>query len=175
MRTARRKNPLESAASLSEAWHGRPSKSIEEVTEKIHTHSVLTKLGRLMEIGIADGKYEIPIAFGKGVTLCSSEDGRQLYLVGGNQEVDVKPFDVPLDKDLVVLGEASSITYWTAKMHLNEEDKTPGPYRHEFADENGERPTVLYECLNHLVLLAGGTYNIKRDMDAGKHSAGIRN
>lgn len=175
---AKRRNPLEAAADLAEAWSGRPAKKVTEITEQLKTHGVLTDLGAMECLEIVDPRderYVIPIKFGRGVRLASSEDGRQLYLVGGDQRVDVEPFGIEMDKDSVVLGQAHAITYCTAKHHLGKADKTPGPYRHVFADEGGEGPMVTYDCLNHLVNFHGGTYEIKRDMDHGRHSAGIRN
>jgi hypothetical protein len=166
---------VDAAADLSQAWHGRPAKSVTEVAEKFHVHSVLTDLGGLEEIGIADGRYEIPLRFGHDTRLCSNEAGTQLYVVGGSQKIDLKAFGLPTDKDCVVLGEAASVTYFSQKMHLGKEDKIPGSYRHVFSEESGgERPVVLYDALNCVVSFAGGVYRIDRDMDGGKFSAGIR-
>lgn len=171
-----KKNPLKEAEDLSEAWHGRPPEKVTVLDEVLHVHGKLVDLGGMECLEICDGeKYVIPIKFGHDVRLCSSEDGKQLYLMGGSQEIDVEPFGVEEDKDMVVLGEAAAIVYFTSKCHLGKADKIPGPYRHVFADENGERPTVLYDCRNHLILFAGGSYKIQRDMDGGRHSAGIRN
>jgi len=173
----RKRNPLAAAEQLSEAWHGRKPQKVTVLDEELHVHSKLVDLGGMecLEICDENERYVIPIKFGHDVRLCSSEDGKQLYLMGGNQEVDVKPFGVEMDKDSVVLGRAHAITYYTAKMHLGREDKKPGPYRHVFGEEGGVGPMVTYDCLNSLISLHGGTYEIKRDMDGGKYSAGIRN
>jgi hypothetical protein len=169
-------NPLKAAEQLSEAWHGRAPQKVTVFDEELHVHGRLVDLGGMECLEICDGsKYVIPINFGHDVRLCSSEDGRQLYLMGGNQKVDVEKFGVEDDKDSVVLGCAHAVTYHTAKHHLGREDKKPGPYRHVFGEEGGEGPTVTYDCLNHLIQLHGGTYKIERDMNGGRHSAGIRN
>jgi hypothetical protein len=169
-----KRNPLKAAEELSEAWHGRKPEKVTVLDETLHVHGKLVDLGGMecLEI-LTDDRHGHKVRFGHDVRLCSSEDGKQLYLMGGNQEVNVEPFGVEEDKDSVVLGEAFAITYFTSKHHLGEEDKTPGPYRHEFGEEGGEGPMVTYDCLNHLINFHGGTYVIKRDM--GKYSAGLRN
>lgn len=179
-----RRNPIDAAAELSEAWHGRPAKHITEVVEQLHVHSVLAEFALMEELEIIDesnARYAIPIRFGHDTILASSEfrvvNGEKvatsLYLVGGRQKVDLKPFGLIDDRDSLVLGQAFSITYNTAKFHLGKEDKKPGPYRHVFGEEGGVGPMITYDTMNDLLAFHGGTYAVKVDID-GKYSAGIR-
>jgi HNH endonuclease len=167
-----RGNPVDAARDLAEAFHGRSAGEVIEVIEELEEHGVLADLGRLNEIVIRKPKRTI--RFDKNTRLASSEGGTQLFIVGGDQSVDLGAFpDVNQAKETVVLGEAESITYTTAKFHLGEEDKESGPYQHEFAEEGGTRPLVIYDTRNQLLSLAGGSYVIEIDMD-GKYSAGIK-
>lgn len=170
----KKRNPVAAAADLSEAWHGRPAKSQREVVEEIQEHGVLTDLGRLEELELSTGrKSVIPLADFGPCRLCSSEGGGQLYLVGGDQSIDLAALGIKSEKEFVPLGECRAVTYVTAKQHLSEEDKTAGPYRHEFGEEGGGLPLLVYDVRNKLLSLVGGSYTIKRDI-AGKYSAGLR-
>lgn len=166
-----RTNPVEEAAELAEAWHGRPASKITEVEERIREHEVLVDLGGLEEIELVDPP--VVIRFGHDTRLASNEQGTQLYLVGGDQAVDLDEFPVDRSKEQVVLGEVSAVTYYAAKQHLGGEHRRPGPYRHEFGEEGGTRPQLVYDTRNRLLSLAGGSYKILRDMPGG-YSAGIR-
>ena len=171
--TKRKRNPVKAAAALSEAFHGRPAQSQRDYIEEIREHGVLAELGRLNEIVLRKPKRTI--RFDRATRLASSEDGMQLFIVGGDQSVDLKSFpDTDPSKEKVSLGEVESLTYSTSKHHLDEEDKQPGPYIHMLAEEGGTRPLLVYDTRNHLLEFVGGSYRIDRDMDGGRHSAGIR-
>lgn len=172
-RRGAKKNPFDEAAELSEAFHGRPAEEVTEYAETIEVHAHLTDLGELVELELADPPGVI-IRFDPGVRLASNEHGTQLYIVGGDQSVDLEEFDVDPAKESVVLGTVAAVTYATAKFHLGEEDTIPGPYRHEFGEEGGELPALVYDTRNRLLSLHGGAYVIESDMDGG-YSAGIRN
>lgn len=168
----RRRNPVEEAAELSEAWHGRPARGQRESVTSVHEHGVLTDLGRLQELRLTDGTR---LKFDKDTTLASNERGTQLFIEGGDQSVDLADFpDADDSKEKVDLGEIKSVVYVTAKEHLGREDRTPGPYTHKFGEEGGARPILVYDVVNGLLEIVGGSYKIERDMDGGRHSAGIR-
>ena len=172
---ARKHNPASSAAALSEAWHGRPAEKETEYETTLHTHEYLTDCGALKEIELHRPAGTV-IAFGKGTRLASNEHGTQLFVEGGDQSIDLREFPhIDRTKESVVLGKAIAVTYITAKQHLGAEDKVPGPYRHEFGEEGGTCPTVIYDTMNCLLSFSGGTYHIDRDLDDGAHSAGVRN
>lgn len=170
---SRKRNPVEAAAALSEAFHGRPAHRITEYSEELHEHDVLADLGALVEIKL---KYpSATIRFDPGVRLASSEDGAQLFIERGDQSIDLSAAFPECDpsKEKVILGEVFKLTYATAKYHLGKEDKIPGPYEHMLAEEGGSRPLLVYDTRNQKLELVGGTYHIDVDMD-GKYSAGIR-
>lgn len=165
------RNPVEEAAALSEAFHGRPATDITEYTDTLHEHTVLTDLGRLLRINLDHGvKIKFPRT---NARLASNESGTQLYAVGGDQSVDLDGFDVDETKESVVLGQVKKIVYSTAKYHLGKEDETEGPYVHELGEETGHLPLMVYDTVNRLLSFVGGSYHIDIDMD-GKYSAGIR-
>jgi hypothetical protein len=169
-RKRKSRNPVESAAALSEAFHGRPAEKVTEYEETVHEHSVLTGLGRLLSVELKGGTK---IEFGPDTQLASNEAGTQLYAVGGDQEIDLDGFDVDPEKESVCLGQVKRIDYKTAKFHLGKTDKTPGPYTHKLGEESGKLPLLCYDTVNRLVSFVGGSYRIDLDMD-GKYSAGIR-
>jgi len=166
----RKRNPVQKAAAMSEAFHGRPAEKVTEYVDELHAHSVLAELGKLLCIVLKDGTK---ISF-KGTQLASNEAGTQLFAVGGDQAVDLSQFDVDASKEAVVLGPVKRIEYETAKFHLDKEDKTPGPYTHRLGEETGEMPLLCYDTINDQISFVGGAYHIDVDMD-GKYSAGIRN
>lgn len=166
-----RSNPVEEAAALSEAFHGRPAESITEYTDTLHEHTVLTDLGALLRINLDHG---VKVKFPRSQTrLASNEAGTQLYSVGGDQSVDLDGFDVDETKESVVLGQVKKIVYSTAKYHLGKDDETEGPYVHELGEETGHLPLLVYDTVNRMLSFVGGSYHIDIDID-GKYSAGIR-
>ena len=182
-----RRNPVESAAALSEAFLGRPGHRITEVVEEMHEHGVLSDFAPLLALYISQdgGMFErsrkpkdcVVIQFERATRLAYTEPGtQQIYIVGGDQTLDLSCFpDVDPEKDSVVIGPVAFIEYFTAKQHLGEEDKKPGPYIHSFSEESkGPLPILCYDVRNGLCSLVGGSYRVDIDMD-GKYSAGIRN
>lgn len=194
-RQGRRGNPVDDAAALSEAFLGRPAEQVTEITEEVHEHSVLSDLAPLVALYVAlDGNpcfdedrcedglprkewvrnHCAKIGF-SGTRLCFNEAGSQGFFVGGDQAIDLRAFpEVDREKECVVLGPVAFIEYFTAKQHLDEADKTPGPYVHAFSEESkGLLPVLVYDTINERCSLAGGSYRIDIDMH-GKYSAGIR-
>jgi hypothetical protein len=97
----------------------------------------------------------------KAPELCSSEDGRQLYIEGGNQEVPLKSLkmDGPkFEKDSMVLGILTEVTYHTSKgFHKFR----PTDYYHRLGEESGLQPTLLYDPRNKLLSISGGAYRVE--------------
>lgn len=173
-----KKNPEDAAAALSEAWHGRPAKEATDYVEKIHFHGVLTDLGQLQEIKIwVDDKHTQAIEFDDDTRLASNEKGEQLYIVGGDQSINLGDFGIEghaAAKDLVTIGPCYSVTYITAKEHLGKQDKLMGPYEHVFAEEDQDEPDIVYDNMNKMLGFSDGEYHIDATDYDGKHSAGIR-
>ena len=172
-----KRNPIDAAADLAEAWHGRPAETLTDYVEKIHFHGVLMDAGRLVEIKVyVTPRHTVGIEFDEATRLASNEAGEQLYVVGGDQSLTLSDFGITghaAKKDLVVVGTVYSVTYFTAKMHLGKQDKIPGAYEHIFKEHDQEEPQLLYDTMNQHVGFAGGEYHIDIDID-GKYSAGIR-
>jgi hypothetical protein len=170
--TRSRPNPYESAAELSEAFHGRPAESVSLIETPLHVHGTLTELGRLVSLELKDGTE---LEFDADVMLSSNEAGTHLFIDGGDQSVDLSMFpECDPTKEACSLGKAKYVTYWTAKFHLGKRDKTEGPYRHKFGEESGDMPSLEYDTVNRLLSLVGGHYHIDLDMQGGRYSAGIR-
>ncbi len=176
----RRKNPdveesYTSAKEVSDGFHGRPTRYIEDVLEIEQYRTKFAHLGDLVEFEILDksGRKVIPINFAEHdseehVSVASTPDRYQLLLVGGNQSIDLESFEDLSDnekrKDYVCLGEVFSISYFTDKHHLTgpkyQRDGTE--YIHKFGEEEGgERPTMMYDRLNDRMLLIGGSYEVR--------------
>ena len=161
----RRSNPEDTAAEMYETFHGKPSEEILEVGETVHFHGNLAVLGELVEMKIATlTKKDAEISFAdSGCVLCSNEHGTQLYVVGGDQTIDLEKLGFTgdkLDKDMITVGVLYELTYQTAKGF----DKFKlTDYYHELGEETGFQPMVIYDRLNDFILVSGGEYKIKAE------------
>ena len=187
-----RRNPSGDASAMYESFHGAPPSETLEITQTEHVHSHLAALGDLVliDVKLSGGKNKGASATINApdparstdeqiVRVCSNESGTQLYLVGGDQALDLKQlgfreqFDVKHDgetfdateyKDLMVIGEITKLTYRTAKSFDNFEEVD---YFHKLGEDTRVRPTLLYDTMNDCMKIAGGEYHI--------HDVGIVN
>ncbi|MCJ7501836.1 MAG: hypothetical protein MUP80_02080 [Acidobacteriia bacterium] len=159
-----RRNPEPQAAALYEDFHGKPpGETLEIVTEK-HEHDWLVQLGVLVELKVATvSNLDALIRFtGKDAPqLCSSEDGRQLYIEGGDQALDLEKLRMSgkkWEKDSMVLGVLYELTYQTQKgfQRFKLTD-----YFHKMGDESGVQPSLLYSPRDKLLSVSGGQYEVK--------------
>lgn len=105
--------------------------------------------------------------------LCANESGSQLYLVGGDQTIDLdalKFSEIEQAKELITIGECYFVSYLTQKDFDKFETIV---YEHELGEESGVLPTLIYDRLNQRLLLSGGEYHIERPMF--ETSPGIEN
>jgi hypothetical protein len=161
-RTAgRRRNgaDIEAAAELSEQFHGRPARSVRDVTEVEHSRGTLSDLGRLVSLLVwidEDNPYELTF---QGVRLAASPDGGQLYLIG-NQRLDLAALglDKYMPKDHITVGAVSQVVYATSKAFHN---FAPTEYEHEFGEEGGAEPMLGYDVLSEKFYLTGGSYQVR--------------
>jgi hypothetical protein len=121
-----------------------------------------------------DRKRNPPDPIDPNTTLLSSnEDGTQLYLVGGDQSLDISTLGIEGDaatKELVTIGDVCKVYYETEK----DFDKFETiQYHHELGEETGELPVLAYDRLNKRLLFVGGAYRIERPLM--ETSAGIEN
>jgi hypothetical protein len=193
-----RRNPAEDARKLSEKFHGRKATTERRIVEPMHVHKHLMEIGDLVRLVIdtPTGKVVV-LNFNtsdprKIVRLASSERdpktnklvGKQLYLRGGDQEVNLKALgmDSPLwirdrmelgrlhefkrgDPPLIVDGERvkGSITYRTRK---GMDDFKLIDYWHKAGEETARkagpaaRSLVIYDYPNKKIEFAGGNYHI---------------
>lgn len=103
-KTPERRNPAEDASALSEKFHGRPATTQRRVVEPMHVHKHLMEIGPLVRLVVDTPTNKVVVLnFNtsdpkKIVYLSSSEKdpktgkivGKQLYLRGGDQEVNLK-------------------------------------------------------------------------------------
>lgn len=111
---ARKRNPEAGSERLYEIFHGREPQETVEIHEDVHVHEWLGTLGDLTEIYVDtvtglrlhltwEGRDDLPF-------LAATEDGKQLYIKGGKQTLDLKA--IKMDgpewvKDRMVIGQFS--------------------------------------------------------------------
>jgi len=157
-KNGKRRNGDESDAAiqLTEEFHGRPVRRTTEYDIAEKYQDKLADLGKLLRLDVlmGDGSYH-RFEFNTNVRVMCGPNRRQLYFVGGKQGLD---FDTD-GKDLVELGWVNEIEYFTKKDFHNFD---PVDYTHEFGDEGGAQPMLLYDALNEQLQLAGGSYRVER-------------
>lgn len=154
-------NPMEDAARLYEEFHGKPSAEVVEVEETLHVHDVLAELGELLRLDVIalDGA-RVKLSGFEGALLCSNEDGSQLFIRGGDQFIDLDVFEIAEPHESEVLGTVKRIWYGTEKLHLGK-DGGRAKYFHDFGEEGGRRPHLVYHHKDPSLELAGGSYVVK--------------
>lgn len=100
------------------------------------------------------------------VLLASNEDGTQLFIVGGDQSLDLPGLNITgpeSSKELVTIGDATHIVYHTRKIFDGKEEEFD--YIHKFSeDSNGPLPVLIYDRINQQLKLSGGMYKIERPL-----------
>jgi hypothetical protein len=97
--------------------------------------------------------------------LTSNEKGTQLYLVGGDQSLNLSDLNIDgpaADKEHIAIGDVTHIVYRTRKDFdkLQETD-----YIHQFSeDTKGPLPELVYDRINKRLSLVGGVYFIKQPL-----------
>lgn len=170
----RRNSELSQARQLFRRFHGKDFSGVVSMQRSAKARSEYTALGPLVAIGIdaptfdeagpptpdevVDRWERLPhLRFPKGALLGSSPDGKQIYVLGGDQEVDLSRFDTDSGKDYVDLGDATFIVYDARKAPSFEVTS----WVHTFGEEGGERPRLIYDKLNREIHFAGGSYKVK--------------
>ncbi len=156
-----RRNPEEEAAAAYESFHGTPATRVDVIETEHHYHGFKAEAGRLVSLEIlqADGATVVPIEFEDGVLLTFDENGTQLFIDGGDQELDLEALGIRGQHEQVVIGPVYAVVYFTAKYHLKG-GKGPGTYRHEFGRRGSGLPTLCYDARNKQLSLWGGVYTI---------------
>jgi hypothetical protein len=100
----------------------------------------------------------------RGTLVTSDESARQLYFVGGDQDISAAlgVFGaIDRGAGLFELGEARRIDYKQRKTHVPDPDVDE--WRHEFGEESGVRPKVLFDAKHERLLLEGGEYVVRAE------------
>ncbi len=170
LRQKRRGNPdaagdgeLEQAAEVFEQFQGRKPREVLELQRNDIQRGEFAKLGDLVSLTVRgrDGKdYKIDFGPEEEIIVASSANAKQLYILGGNQDVRPLLEDLGADggKDYVELGPCVQIEYFTYKRI---DQFQPVRYYHKFGEETGDVPVLAFDQLNVQLLLVGGAYEVK--------------
>lgn len=159
----------EDAEEVYETFHGVESDEQIEVEEAHLVRDNLAALGTLQEITLitqAGSEYDVTFENDPPL-LCSTADSDQLYIIGGDQELDQDALLEILDgdesavqKDYIWLGVVKKLVYRTHKDFDNHEIID---YEHELGEDGGLGTALIYDRLNSTFVISGGSYKIKRE------------
>lgn len=156
-------NPKAAARAAFEEFHGTPATGAVVVEEELHYHEHLADVGELVKLEVlpaGDDSEGVVLEGFDGAWLAMNEEKTDLFVVGGDQSVDCGVFGlVPPYKETEVLGEVEFIEYFTTKEHLGDEGGTAN-FRHQFGEDGGELPVLLYKTIDRRLEFAGGDYGI---------------
>jgi len=174
----------EQARRTAELFHGRPVKEQIEVTEQIKTHDWYVAIGPLINLKVKPLSKEprkmVSLPFPKKgeeiVHLFCSPDGRQFYLRGGDQELNLEALGMGEGtewfRDHMLIGEAKEITYRDAKK-FHRFDLVD--YYHQLGEVTKKRPMLAYDSLAHKLSIVGGQYKVEMEDLVDGMSPGIVN
>jgi hypothetical protein len=159
----RAKNP--SAEALREKFTGKEADRIRVFQEPHMPEGDYAALGKLLALYVKPRTGgQVQMIQASGVTLVSDESARQIYFVGGDQDVSagLRVFGaVDRGAGLFELGEARRIDYKQRKEHVPHPESDS--WRHEFGEETGVCPIVLFDVNAKRLLLEGGEYEIRAE------------
>lgn len=171
----------EEAIRLTESFHGRTIRDVYDYDESDSYDQDLAELGELRELELScnNGKAVCPLQFEKGKLaprLASSPDGKQLYFIGGDQDLDdilgdlrkqkVDELSVHTSektiggKRMIPIATVHTIAYFADKHHLTgpKQQKNGMEYEHEFGEKSGVKPVLFYDGMNKRMAIVGGDY-----------------
>jgi hypothetical protein len=157
-------NPApESAEDTFRKFHGKDPSEILKVQISNKERKKLPVIGPLEDMKIEDveGRGKRLRFHGDQVLACAAPGGRQIYFIGGNQELStdlLKSFGADPTKDQPALGEVIAFCYWAAK---KESGWKVVPWEHALGEDSGKRPTAYYDKLKKRVFWVGGNYRIE--------------
>jgi hypothetical protein len=151
---------IEGASALYQKFHQKPPSSISEFEYETKYRAHFAELGKLIELRIFLDPANPNFAF-TGFGSCkvvSTADGENIYFIGGDQSIDLAALNISSTKDYVELGACHYISYFTKKgFH----DFEPTTYWHEFGEEDGIFPGLVYDRLNQRLFLTSGNYRVR--------------
>lgn len=169
------------AKQIAELFHGRPVKEEITLTEQIREHDWLWRIGPLVKLKIRTlTKRSATLPFHQTeegmVHLFCSPDGKQLYLRGGDQELDLKALDMGEGtewyRDHMLIGEAKEITYRDKKKFHKFKLVD---YFHKLGEVTKKKPMLAYNALAKRLEILGGQYKVETDELVDGMSPGIVN
>jgi phage gp36-like protein len=155
----RKRNHGETAADVFEGFHGTPATRTEVYEDRILIEDSLAECGPLQSIRVKTVTgFTTTIKFDKDrqPILCSSPDRNQLYIVGGDQELDLHGLGFEGEseiKHLMKIGVAKQVTYFAKKGFDNFE---PTDYFHDLGEENGVKPDLMYDAVESVSAVIDG-------------------
>lgn len=179
------RNP-DPADALYKTFHGRgpdKTKILDiEMADPYAKYPSLTQLGKLLSLTVGEyiDKFEgregeipkaghpdawactINFSESEAPDLAAEPGGRQLFIVGGNQNIDkyLSTLRADAGKDLIDAGFVYRIEYFTRK---NFDGFRPVNYWHHFGEDTKVQPRLVIDRKNHLLQLVGGEYIVKRE------------
>jgi len=87
--------------------------------------------------------------------LASSPNGRQLYALAEDVQIDLSQFETDAQKDFVDLGDATFVVYIAKKPDEVRE------WVHMMGEHGGTRPRLMYDRLRKEICFIGGSYVVK--------------
>jgi len=180
-RAMQSRNPADLATDAYEKFQGHPPEHVDIFLTREHEHEYTAQVGELIEMVI------VPEGQRKGVRLHGFDGTRltmneklgdpdryydQLFLVGGDQSVDVRAFGIEHPHEKETLGKVTEITYYTTKTHLDPRDGGEADYNHRFAEETAGKnaklrilksPMAGYDMLNQTISIWGGVYSLEAE------------
>lgn len=174
-RRFRQRNAAEDEAlaeRIARDFHGRPVREFIEIDEQEVYSEYAGVLGELMRLDIlmANGTDAQSIEFdfeegAKGNIFVVAPDKNNIEFVGGDQSFPWREIEGATDtgKNIVLVGPVCEIDYFADKHHLDgpKSQKNGITYFHEFGDEGGELPVLLYDTRNEKLLFVDGEYTIE--------------
>lgn len=164
-RRKKKLNPdeMQEAIALYQQFHGAAPEEILKIQETEAARSTYTGLGDLVQLlqKAPNGRtLELKFSNADAVLVASNAKGTQLYLIGGNQNLNgaLEEFGADTSKDFVELGECLSIVYFTRKEF---DGMQPIEYKHKFGEEGGAPPMLVYNKVQKRMIFAGGDYTIE--------------
>lgn len=158
-----RENP--SAAALREAFTGKDADSFTVHRETHMPAGDYAQLGKLLALYVKPySGGQVQMIKPHDVLLVADESARQLWFVGGDQDITAAlgVFGArQRGAGLFELGEARRIDYRQRKEHVAHPEQDS--WRHEFGEESGVRPVVLFDAANKRLLLEGGEYVVRAE------------
>lgn len=161
-----KRNPESGAIEMYEKFHGRPPREILEFKETYHIHEWLAGLGTLVDLKVntITGK-EVELESDPETLLATNEEGSQLYIVGGDQTLDLKGMGFNKNqctKDMVLVGFIYELTYRTEKDFENFETVD---FYHELSEDSGDPlPSLVYDVKSQHMMISGGSYHINKPL-----------